>query len=326
MFSDHIIEGHNFDVIFYKLLRSINEKPQYTCSPRGSLIKENLAVTLILDNPRARRLTSQKRLTNYGFGVGEFLWYWQGKQDLATMVYYNKRMKDFSDDGKTLNSAYGHRIKKATFEQDKGFPTFPNASQWEACIETLCNDPDSRRALLLINWPGDNVHAAYTGSKDVPCTLSLQFFIRDGKLDLHGHMRSNDVMWGLTYDLFSFTLFQECMLNELKCIDKFKNLELGKYYHTAGSIHLYEQHFEQAREIVKEYQETWNDLKYSCNDGDLMDPVSMQDIESLCVDEHRLRTLDVVHSVDATGYGKSASWMLEQLVNHRAKRKLEESK
>lgn len=310
----HSIEGSTFDQIFRVLLFDLQNNPQHVCSPRGKKIKENLAVTLVLTDPRARLLSCKKRATNYGFGVGEFLWYWQGKQDLETMLYYNKRMKDFSDDGKTLNSAYGHRMRIVGYG-----PHWADHSQWEACVETLKMDPDSRRALLLINQPFDNVKAAMTetGSKDVPCTLSLQFFIRGGKLDLHTHMRSNDVMWGLTYDLFSFTLFQECMLLDLRRHEHLKDLQLGTYYHTAGSMHLYEHHFEQAGEIIREYHTPGMEMERPMEALE-----SLEDLDEVADMEAFLREGEG-NRVPTTGLkarSRTAHWMVRQLEDHRRKR------
>lgn len=317
MANPHYLSGDSFDDVYKDLLWWLSYEPQHVCSPRGQKIKERLAVTLELKNPRARLLSCKKRNTNYGFAVGEFLWYWQGKQDLSTMLYYNKRMKDYSDDGLTLNSAYGHRLKKV----EVSYPgiNVESGNQWDICKHTLLQDSDSRRAVMTINWPKDEAKAVFEGSKDVPCTLSLQFFIRNNRLDLHVHMRSNDVMWGLTYDLFSFTLFQECMLLDLQKEEKFKDLKLGRYYHTAGSLHLYEPHFKQAEEIVQEYGT-------SVDFQDQMKPLC--DIESLnkvCTIEEALRTHTMVGE-PTEGLEGTALWMVQQLVAHREKRYAEEAR
>lgn len=318
MTNPHYFEGDSFDSIYDNLLWWLSHEPQHICSPRGQKIKERLVVTLQLNNPRARLLSCKKRNTNYGFAVGEFLWYWSGKRDLETMLYYNKRMSSYSDDGITLNSAYGYRIRKQQHEFELGgYPgDTSEASQWESCVETLKKDPDSRRALMLINLPVDNIKASLSdsGSKDVPCTLSLQFFIRQNQLDLHVHMRSNDVMWGLTYDLFSFTLMQECMLLELQ--EKFKDLKLGKYYHTAGSMHLYEPHFLQAEEIVREY-------KHLVDIQKPMEPLrDLRDIDKVISIEEALRTNKgaLIQPSDLEG---TTLWMIKQLLDHREKRNKE---
>lgn len=314
--SSYVVQGDTFDSIFETVLLELNEDPHHVCSPRGSKIKENIGMTLVLENPRARLLSSKTRDTNYGFAVGEFLWYWQGKRDLATMKYYNKRMTNFSDDGITLNSAYGYRLRKRYFFPHETAPG-QGMTQWEVTKRTLTEDPDSRRAVMLINQPEDEVGAWVHGSKDVPCTLSLQFFIRDNKLDLHAHMRSNDVMWGLTYDLFSFTLMQECMLLDLKTNEKFKDLQLGKYIHTAGSMHLYETHFEQAKKIVEEYSQL--DLDRPPQEA----LVGLGELEIVCNAETDIRRVGSPLHV-TSGLSNTAAWMVEELVKHRQKRDAEQ--
>jgi hypothetical protein len=66
----------------------------------------------------------------------------------------------------------------------------------------------------------------------VPCTLSLQFLIRDKRLNCIATMRSNDIVWGLTYDVFNFTMIQEYVAVKV-------GIPLGDYFHNAGSLHLY---------------------------------------------------------------------------------------
>lgn len=308
-----VYHGKDFDGIYDKLVHDLLKKPQFVCSPRGSKIHEQLGTQIVLYNPRARLLANPARDTNYGFGVGEFLWYYQGKRDLETMLYYNKRMISFSDDGKTLNSAYGYRLRGEALEDENGnlYPT-----QWEVVMKTLNDDHDSRRAVMLINRDEDEAKAVLFGSKDVPCTLSLQFFIRDNKLHLIVNMRSNDVIWGLTYDLFSFTLLQEVMLLDLKRTypGKFKDLELGKYIHNAGSMHLYERHFEMAEKI----------FDWQGHPAKPMEPLDLFMLDKLCTYEDLVRT-DKMNSIDMSEFvtGGCTTWMAQELNKHKEKRNAE---
>lgn len=307
------IYGHTFDEVFRDLLFYLSRYPDFVCSPRGQKIKECLAQTLVLKDPRARLIGNPVRKANYGFAAGEFLWYWQGFDELDMMQYYNKRSASFSDDGKTINSAYGKRMCTTVFGKDGN-----GLTQWEACARTLCSDNDSRRALLLINSPEDQIKAATVGTKDVPCTLSLQFFIRKNALHLHVHMRSNDVMWGLTNDLFSFTLFHECMLLELRKRGM-GDLELGTYYHTAGSLHLYERHFSQAEDILDVYEKK----KWAVS-REVMPPLtSLEDLSRLCDDERLLRKREI-ERIDLEKYQGGERWLAQNLNYHRQKRDADE--
>ena len=311
-----VYAGWNFDHLFARLVTDINNDPEYDTSPRGMRVKELIAPTFELTQPRRRLLRSPARKADYGFAVGEFLWYWSGKNDLETMLYYNKRMNQFSDDGRTLNSAYGFRMKEQYDFEIGGYPgDGSSVSQWEACVKTLCQDPDSRRAIIIINEPMDEVIATGRGSKDVPCTLSLQFFVRNRKLHLHVNMRSNDVFWGLTYDLFSFTLLQECMLLELRRAGM-KDLELGSYTHCAGSLHIYERHFEAAQAVGDEY------LSKDFIEAPPMEPFTLEELASLVEQEEGLRTGKVAQ-LDEAQFGGGVRWMAAQLNQHRRKRDAE---
>ncbi len=83
----------------------------------------------------------------------------------------------------------------------------------------------------------------------MPCTLALQFLIRNDSLHLTTYMRSNDLLFGFTYDQAIFTLFQEKMLLELK--EFYPTLEMGTYTHVVTSLHAYEKHFELLNNILK---------------------------------------------------------------------------
>lgn len=308
-----VFEGSNFDILFAKAVAAVNGHPDCEASPRGQKVRELIAPTLVLADPRARLLANPARAANYGFGAGEFLWYWRGQNDLETMLYYNRRAAQFSDDGETVNSAYGDRIMKPWVPASRKFACQPHdVSQWEACKKTLLDDPDSRRALLIINNPGDNAIAAYEGSKDVPCTLSLQFFVRGRQLHLHTHMRSNDAFWGLTYDLFSFTLFQECMMLELRAAGM-ADLGLGNYYHTAGSLHIYERHFKQADAVAKAY------VSKEFRAAAPMGPLDLGELALLAEQEEALRTRKV-DQIGEAQFGSGVRWLAVQLNAHRRKR------
>jgi thymidylate synthase len=124
--------------------------------------------------------------------------------------------------------------------------------------EELLNDRDTRRASLVIN----STHHKGKNNKDYPCTQYIHFFIRQNKLHLGVHMRSNDAVFGFCNDVFTFAMYQQLMLNELNeyisengDIDT-ERIELGHYYHTADSFHVYESHFNMMSKIVNNYGAT----------------------------------------------------------------------
>lgn len=278
----------------------------FESSPRGRPIRELVNASFTLGNPRNRLIESKARNVNYGFAVGEFCWYVRGDSDLETMLYYNKRMSQFSDDGSTINSAYGARMF---------LPRWGTLGQIDNVINELKHDPDSRRAVMHINEPNDLLRATVLGSKDVPCTLSVQFLIRDRRLHMIVNMRSNDVIWGLPYDVFSFTCLQELIALQLKC-EGAQVDDVGEYHHNAGSLHLYDTHFTMAGEVSGE------DLVVPAQ----MDTFTIDDIEWLAYEAEPLIRKSTDGPPDMTSIhtpapmGKTLSWMTEQLERHRQKR------
>lgn len=202
-------------------------------SPRGLDTLEVVAGGFTLDNPRSRVIVNSERRWSLALAVGEFAWHVSGSDELEPLAYYAPIWRRFSEDGERIRgSCYGKRI----FQQHDG-----TNSQWQALVNLLGTDPASRRAVLSVQQ--HHSKALEAGSIDVPCVTTCQFLLREKRLDAIVHMRSNDVIWGLPNDVFLFTMLQEMLALEL-------GVELGRYHHFAGSLHLYRRHYDLARRIV----------------------------------------------------------------------------
>lgn len=170
-------------------------------SPRDLPTLELPPIQLVLTNPRRRVLTSVSRKWRLPLAVGEFCWHLSASNELSFIRYYSERWSEFADDEQTIRgSCYGYRL----FRGAEGSP-----SQWETAHKLLRQDPSTRRAVLLMSQP---LLDRDITAKDVACATSLQFLLRDGQLDAVLHMRSNDAFWGLPYDVFLFTMLQDCSL------------------------------------------------------------------------------------------------------------------
>lgn len=196
-----------------KLCQWVHEHGEPT-SPRGQLTYElrNIAITLL--DPEDSLPLGVGRKLNLAIGAAEALQLIAGVSDPALMARVQPRFKSYMD-GSSLHGSYGPR---ARFQ-------LPDVAQM------LINDPASRQALVVI-WDSAFDRAVPIAPLDLPCTVALQFLIRDNKLELHTHMRSNDVIMGVSYDFFQFTQLQLTMAGLL-------NLPVGPYEHHATSLHLY---------------------------------------------------------------------------------------
>lgn len=196
-------------------------------APRGDSTREVVGAHLVLTNPLRNIITIPERKLSYHFMLAEWLWITLGMNDTAMIVPYNTNIGNFSDDGQVLRGAYG--------------PKF--IEQLPYVKEVLIADPFSRQAVISI-W-----RERPRASKDVPCTLMMQFLIRQQddaeglELEMIVYMRSNDVWWGLPYDLFTFTMIQQQLAWAL-------GLRVGSYHHMVGSLHLYDRHAGNVENVI----------------------------------------------------------------------------
>ena len=160
--------------------------------------------------------------------LGKLLWYLAGSDSYEFIRYYIPKYPN--EEGATnLQDAYGPRLRPAGKDQ----------LRW--IIEILQKKPNSRRAVIPIYGEQD----CSTDLPEVPCTCTLQFLLRKGRLELLVHMRSNDAYVGLPNDMFAFTMIQELVARAL-------GVEVGQYKHLVGSLHLYEANWKDAARFLEE--------------------------------------------------------------------------
>ena len=191
---------------------------------------EIAAATFELANPRARvsRSASRGRLFS---ALGELCWYLSGSNKTQDIAYYVKYYQKLDEDG-LIFGGYGPRLF-----------SFDGVNQVEYVIRTLRNAPSSRKAVIQL-FDHQDVSEDHA---DVPCTCTLQYLLRNGRLSAITYMRSNDVFRGLPHDIFCFTMFQELIARSV-------GVELGPYHHMVGSLHMYD---DDARELDAFVAEGW---------------------------------------------------------------------
>jgi len=227
----YIVESSIDDILgsVYKCLLEKEEEKKIVCT-KGENI-EQLGVYIKLLNPLARLSISQtkgKAISPFG----ELFWYLSKENSLEFISHYIPAYKNFSDDGKSVNGGYGCRI----------FKMHGKINQLQKIIDLLKVKPSTRKAVIQIY---DAKDLSNKGSKDIPCTCTLQFFNRDNKLHMFVYMRSNDAFLGLYHDIFCFTMIQEMVANML-------DLELGYYNHFVSSLHLYNNNIKLAKQYLAE--------------------------------------------------------------------------
>ena len=227
---------------YKRKLWDVYNRPDFICKPRGLKITEKLNDSWIIDMDDPIITTPERKLS-YSFMFGEAAWMLEGKNDVESVSKYVDGVKRFSDDGVTFFGAYGPKI----------------ITQTSYVIDTLSKDKDSRQAVLNI-WR-ENPRS----SKDIPCTLSLQFFLREASDYLWLHtvatMRSNDAWLGTPYDTFNFSaisFYIACHLNKLGI-----NCKLGSLNIQAGSRHIYETDFKKLEIVLESTYHDKSELSFN---------------------------------------------------------------
>lgn len=192
-------------------------------SPRGEPTLEMLNATITVEDAATAHTLRTVRPANLRISATETLHLLGGLSSLEQLdLASGGRFQAYADRGR-LRGAYGPRIYH----------------QVPAVLSLLARDPDTRQAVITI-WNGKEHQVQ---SRDVPCTQSFQFFVRNGRLDMRAGMRSSDAWLGIPHDYLMFSRLQLVMAH---CL----GLEAGHFTHTAGSLHLYERDREAAQAVV----------------------------------------------------------------------------
>jgi thymidylate synthase len=226
--SDMQFTADTLDDVLLRLYPQLLVAQKVDGATRGSNA-EMRGVTIEIVKPRARLSRTETRGKPFS-ALGELLWYLSKDNKLDFIVPFVPAYKIETEDGETVYGGYGPRL----FRQ-RGHDQITNV------LELLKMRSTTRRALVQI-FNAEDLSAPH---REVPCTTTLQFFQREGKLEMITTMRSNDAYKGLPHDVFCFTMLQEICARSLGC-------EIGPYRHFAGSMHLYDDDRDDAVRLTEE--------------------------------------------------------------------------
>ena len=231
----HVIQASSGHDGLYQGMHYLAEYGVQRGSRNGGVLVAPGPVTTAFTHPMNPIVWYPERDYNIAFLVYESLWMLDGRTEVAPLAKYVKRMKEYSDDGKTLRgSSYGHRWRE---HFDK--------NQLELVANRLVMNKEDRRSVLGMWDPridlveGDSL-------KDLPCNMIITFQVEptNETLDMTIFCRSNDILWGTYFaNAFHFSM----LLHYMSWLTK---IPMGTYYQVSVNYHAYSALYHKAAEYV----------------------------------------------------------------------------
>ena len=163
--------------------------------------------------------------------IHELLWFLSGDTNIAYLKAHDVRIWDeWADENGNLGPVYGKQWRSWAA------PDGRTIDQISDVISDIRTNPDSRRLIVTAWNPADLPAMALS-----PCHCLFQFYVADGKLSCQLYQRSADVLLGVPFNIASYALLTMMMA-------QVTGLKPGDFVHTFGDVHLYKNHFDQARE------------------------------------------------------------------------------
>lgn len=182
--------------------------------------------------------------------VGELLWFMRGETNVNVLreitfgpdsdrrtiwdANYEKQGKELGYTDGELGPVYGYQWRNFG---DNGFRS--GVDQLKDVINQIKNNPESRRMIISAWNPFDIPFMALP-----PCHVLMQFIVENGKLSLRWDQRSCDVFLGLPFNIASYALM-------VHIIARICSLEVGELIFQGGDTHIYDDHVEQCKEVIR---------------------------------------------------------------------------
>lgn len=222
-----------FDTIYQNLIKKIMEEGAEELNERtGKKTKAIPGLTFQIDLEKDGFPVLTLRKQPLKSPIAEQCWFVSGEKDMTFLRKFTKMWDLFMESDGTLAAAYGWRWRHH----------FGGRDQLGKAIELLEKEPSSRHGVIVTWDPADDGYGG-TPKKNVPCPYTFTIGIIGGKLHMHNIIRSNDMILGCPFDVFGFTLLQSMIAERL-------GVKPGIYTHSISNAHIYDNHYEAAKEII----------------------------------------------------------------------------
>lgn len=199
--------------------------------------------------------------------VIELLWMLQGQTNTGFLEKHGVTIwREWQDENGDLGKIYGKQFRAWEATELIQSPiggglssmSFKSIDQIKWVINEIKTNPNSRR-LIVSAWNVGDLPYMYLQ----PCHCFFQFHVSNNKLSCQLYQRSADVFLGVPFNIASYSLLTHLIANEC-------GLEVGEFIHTFGNAHLYNNHLEQAKEMISREPMELPRMEININPGSLM--------------------------------------------------------
>lgn len=238
----HIVSS-NLDELVLQGIQHIKENGSRFEARAGSG-QQAYDVSYTLSNPK-NRVHNLRAPVSTRYLSREFLAYFKGSLKVEDGLKQAAKMWcTLADENGEISSNYGYYVFHQKLSGSE------NATQYDWVIANLKRNLDSRKAFININ----QIDHKKMDSKDFPCTLGMQFFIKHNHLCCSVASRSTDIYTGLPYDMGFFAFVTELVYKDLKeqLGERTHDLKLGCVTMKTNFTQIYDATREKALKLLEE--------------------------------------------------------------------------
>lgn len=228
------IEGASVDELVLKGVKHIINNGERISSRAGGAIQDYGVIYVLSD--LLNRVHSLRNGAMRYF-ARELIAYFSGSLKVEDgLAKASKFWASLADENGNINSNYGYYVFHEKIDK------YTNQYNWAKCV--LLKNKDTRRAIININQVRHK-----SDTKDFPCTVSIQFYIKDNELYCETNSRSTDIITGLPYDMGFFSFVHELMWKDL-IENGLEDLKLGPTIMKTTFTQIYDKTINKAYEIL----------------------------------------------------------------------------
>jgi thymidylate synthase len=162
--------------------------------------------------------------------IYELLWFLRGDTNIKYLKDNNVSIWDeWADENGDLGPVYGSQWRSWPAPDGRHIDQIANV------IHQIKTKPDSRRHIVTAWNPAEVDNMALP-----PCHALFQFYVANDTLSCQLYQRSADFFLGVPFNIASYALLTHMVAQQC-------DLKAGDFVWTGGDVHLYSNHFDQAR-------------------------------------------------------------------------------